>query len=205
MIYDIAALKTKYRAYKNINQKISLEAKKGNMVRIKRGLYTDNPKIDKPVIANVCYGPSYISFEYALSRYGLIPEYVGTVTSAAFHNKNRKEYRVGDISYEYRRIPDEAFPSGILFPVNEEGIHYKMARKEKALCDELYSKYPVRTIKDLKMMLFLDMRIDEGEFLKLDFDYLEAIIPLYHSNTLNTLAKYIKEIRSDESDDRRAS
>lgn len=193
MIYDIEALKLKYRDYKNINQKIALEAKKGNLVRIKRGLYTDNLKIDKPIIANICYGPSYLSFEYALSYYGLIPEYVPFMTSACFGNKNSKKYSVQGVGFSYDRIPDAAFPSGITFMKNEEGIHYKIATKEKALCDQLYSKYPVRSIRDLEVMLFDDLRIDEEEFEKLDFDYIQSIIPLYRSNTLKTLGKYLEK------------
>lgn len=195
MIYDIATLRVKYRDYRNIPQKIALESKKGNLIRIKRGLYTDNPKIDKPVIGNVCYGPSYISFEYALSYYGLIPEYVSMLTCACFGKKNRKTYSFAGIALEYRRIPDEVFPFGIHLFSNEEGIHYKMASREKALCDELYSKYPVRSIGDLKTMLFEDLRIDEEEFMKLDFPYIATIAPLYHSNTLNTLVKFIKGIQ----------
>ena len=92
MIYNLQTLKIKYKEYSNLNQKISLEVKKGNLIRIKRGLFTDNLEIDKKVIANLCYGPSYISFEYALSYYGLIPEYVSTITSACFNKKNNKTY-----------------------------------------------------------------------------------------------------------------
>lgn len=200
MIYDIEALKIKYRGYRNINQKISLEAKKGKLLRIKRGLYTDNLAIDKPVIANLCYGPSYLSFEYALSHYGLIPEYVPLLTSASFGNRNAKRYSINGVGFSYERIPDKAFPAGITFLTNEEGIHYKIATKEKALCDTLYERYPVRSIKDLETMLFLDLRIDEEEFDQLDFAYLESLIPLYHSNTLITLQKYLKR-RKHEKDD----
>lgn len=39
MIYDIQSLRIMYNKYSNINQKISLEAKKGKLVRIKKGLY----------------------------------------------------------------------------------------------------------------------------------------------------------------------
>ena len=41
MIYDNNALNVLYKNYSNINQKISLEAKKGNITRIKRELYTN--------------------------------------------------------------------------------------------------------------------------------------------------------------------
>ena len=75
-------------------------------------------------------------------------------------------------------------------------IRYKIATKEKALCDTLYSKYPVRSIIDLKVLLFNDLRIDEELFLKLDFNFIIKIAPLYHSNTLLTLVKYIKKLQN---------
>ena len=196
MIYNIEALRNIYKDYSNINQKVSLETKKGNLIRIKKGLYSNNIRIDSPIIANICYSPSYISFEYALSYYGLIPEYVTLYTSAVYNKKNNKIYRLKDVSFEYRSIPNDVFHEGITFLKNEEDIRYKIATKEKALCDTLYSKYPVRSIIDLKVLLFDDLRIDEELFLKLDFNFIIKIAPLYHSNTLLTLVKYIKKLQN---------
>ena len=53
--------------------------------------------------------------------------------------------------------------------------------------------YPVRTIKDLKVLLFEDLRIDEDEFYKLDFEFIKDIANDYHSNTLYVLVKLINE------------
>ena len=172
-----------------------MKQKKGNLIRIKKGLYSNNIRIDSPIIANICYSPSYISFEYALSYYGLIPEYVTLYTSAVYNKKNNKIYRLKDVSFEYRSIPNDVFHEGITFLKNEEDIRYKIATKEKALCDTLYSKYPVRSIIDLKVLLFDDLRIDEELFLKLDFNSIIKIAPLYHSNTLLTLVKYIQVLQ----------
>ena len=193
MIYDSTSLKNKYSKYSNINQKISIEASKERLVRVKRGLYTDNIKVDAPIIANVCYEPSYISFEYALYHYGLIPEHVSVYTSACFNKKNNKTYVTKEVTFEYRSVPNEVFPYGITYEKNESGLRYKIASKEKALCDILYSKYPVRSIKELKVLLFEDLRIDEDEFYKLDFNFIIEIAPLYRSNTINTLLRYIRE------------
>ena len=187
MLYDYQSLKIKYSKYSNIGQKISSEVKKGNLVRIKKGLYTDNLQVDAPVLSNVCYEPSYISFEFALSYYGLIPEHVNMLTSACFMKKNNKKYSVDNMTFEYRSIPNDVFPYGILFIKNQDGIRYKIASKEKALCDTLYLKYPVRTIDELKKLLFEDLRIDINEFINLDFTFINNIAPLYHSNTLITL------------------
>ena len=191
MIYDFQSLSIKYKKYSNIYQKINNECKKGILIKIKRGLYSDDFYNDKEVIANICYNPSYISFEYALSYYGVIPEFVSTFTSATFGKKNNKIYHMKDFTFDYRSVPDEVFPMGILILKNSKDISYKIASKEKALCDLLYSKYPVRSIKDLKTLLFEDMRIDENEFLKMNVEFIKEIAPLYHSNSLNVLKKYL--------------
>ena len=191
MIYDFQSLSIKYKEYSNIYQKISNECKKGKLVKIKRGLYSDDLYNDSEVIANICYNPSYISFEYALSYYGVIPEFVSTFTSATFGKKNNKIYHMKDFTFDYRSVPDEVFPMGILILKNSKDISYKIASKEKALCDLLYSKYPVRSIKDLITLLFEDMRIDENEFLKMNVEFIKEIAPLYHSNSLNVLKKYL--------------
>ena len=193
MIYDFQSLRIKYKKYSNIYQKINNECKKGILVKIKRGLYTDDLYNDKEVIANICYNPSYISFEYALSYYGVIPEFVSTFTSATFGKKNNKIYHMKDCTFDYKNVPDEVFPMGILIMKNSKDISYKIASKEKALCDLLYSKYPVRSIKDLKILLFEDMRIDENEFLKMNVEFIKEIAPLYHSNSLNVLKKYLNK------------
>ena len=193
MIYDFQNLRIKYKEYSNIYQKINNECKKGILVKIKRGLYSDDLYNDKEVIANICYNPSYISFEYALSYYGVIPEFVSTFTSATFGKKNNKIYHMKDSTFDYRSVPDEVFPMGILIMKNSNDISYKIASKEKALCDLLYSKYPVRSIKDLKTLLFEDMRIDENEILKMDVEFIKEIAPLYHSNSLNVLIKYLNK------------
>ena len=193
MIYDFQSLRIKYKKYSNIYQKINNECKKGILVKIKRGLYTDDLYNDKEVIANICYNPSYISFEYALSYYGVIPEFVSTFTSATFGKKNNKIYHMKDSTFDYRSVPDEVFPMGILIMKNSKDISYKIASKEKALCDLLYSKYPVRSIKDLKILLFEDMRIDENELLKMNVEFIKEIAPLYHSNSLNVLKKYLNK------------
>ena len=113
MIYDFQSLNIKYKEYSNIYQKINSECIKGNLIKIKRGLYTDDLFNDKELIANVCYNPSYISFEYALSFYGIIPEYVSVYTSAVYGKKNNKMYRMTDATFDYRSIPDDVFPKGI--------------------------------------------------------------------------------------------
>lgn len=198
MIYTVLSLNEKYQGLSNVRQKVSLEAKKGHLVRIKRGVYSDNVARDKLALANYCYGPSYISFEYALSYYGLIPEGVSTITSATFRKRRSKVFMCEAARFEYRDIPGDAFPLGTTTIVNESGYGARIATKEKALLDELYSKYQVSTIKDLRTLLFEDLRIDEVEFDRLDKDELISIAPLYHSTTINTLVLYLRKEKAHE-------
>ena len=56
------------------------------IVRIRKGLYAfgslyRRESLSREVLANLIHGPSYVSLDYALGYYGLIPERVSTVTS----------------------------------------------------------------------------------------------------------------------------
>ena len=193
-------LEDKFKQYSNVNQKIALEIRKGAFTKIKRGLYSDNVKMDAPVLANVCLSPSYLSFEYALAFYGLIPETVSVYSSACFGKKTNKIFESESLTLSYSFVPALAFPEGITFLKSEAGIRYKVASPEKALCDTLYSRYPVRSVKDLKEMLFEDLRLDEEELRKLDLAFILRIIPLYRSTTLNVFEKYIRKEMLHEHD-----
>ena len=54
------------------------------------------------LLAGSIYGPSYISFEFALSYYGLIPEAVHVVTCASFEKKKKKTYDTIFGTFTYR-------------------------------------------------------------------------------------------------------
>lgn len=104
-------------------------------IKLRNGLYalaSDPPS--ELEVANRLYVPSYVSFEYALAHYRVIPESVYTITSAT--PKTTREFTVQGKSYEYYRIKKEAYrgyrferkgPSTIL-----------IAEPEKALADYLY-------------------------------------------------------------------
>jgi predicted transcriptional regulator of viral defense system len=69
-----------------------MRLKDKELIQVKRGLYLsgDAESYSLKAISGILYGPSYVSFETALSYYGLIPEGVRTVTCAAYaKNKNK--------------------------------------------------------------------------------------------------------------------
>lgn len=105
------------------------------LMRLKRKIYI--LKTDPPVeeeIANALYKPSYISFEYALSYYHLLPEMSYTITSAT--TKPTRLFTILEKPFSYRTIKEEVFTGYSLMRL--ENKSFLIAEKEKALVDYLY-------------------------------------------------------------------
>ena len=192
MIVTTSMLKEKYKDYANSLDKIKREVKSGNIVRLNRGLYETNRNANPMFLASAIHSPSYLSFEFVLSYYGLIPERVVAITSASLLNRKNKTYINKFGRFEYSDIPPEAFSEGLTY-IQEGEYIVKIASKEKALCDSLYKWRVVHNINDLKVLLFLDKRIDEDEFNEMDFKQLLRLALLYKRTNLELLAKLIRK------------
>lgn len=111
------------------------ESDTGLFLRLKRGLYslkTDLPSEEE--IANRLYQPSYISFEYALAYFNILPEMPYSVTSAT--TKPTRTFIVGNKAFSYFTIKKNAYTGYIL--IKQNGKSFFMAEPEKALVDYLY-------------------------------------------------------------------
>ena len=190
MIITNDILKTKLEKYSNKNNKISREIKNGKIIKIVKGLYETNPNTAGYLLASSIYGPSYLSFEYALYYYGLIPEKVLVYTNATFDKKKKKKYDTHFGTYLYRDVPKNVYPLGIKL-IEEGEYSYQIATPEKALCDKLYTLNPVQNISQLENLLFDDLRIDIDELKKLKLQDIEEISKAYHSTNVSLLYKYI--------------
>ena len=191
MIINNAILKNKYSNYANINNKISREIKDGKLFKIITGLYETDKNTKAYLLAGSIYGPSYISFEYAMSFYGMIPERVTTITCACFNKKKKKKYVTNFGTFTYRDIPNLVYPEQVNL-VREGEYVYQIATKEKALCDKLYTLKPLNNYNNLEKMLFEDLRIDFDSFEKLDINKIEELSSLYGSTNVKLLAKYLR-------------
>ena len=191
MILTHNIIKLNLQKYSNKNTKICREVKKGNLIKIINGLYETDPNVNGYLLAGSIYGPSYLSFDFALSYYGLIPEKVTAFTSATFDKKKKKRYDNQFGSFLYRDVPANVYPLGI--NVIEEGEdNYQIATPEKALCDKLYTLKPLKNYSNLEKMLFSDLRIDSESFNKLNIEKIERLSNLYHSTNVLLLAKYMR-------------
>jgi predicted transcriptional regulator of viral defense system len=191
MIVTTLNLKEKYKDYTDINGKIKRDIDNGFLFPLVRGIYETNSSIDGFLLASYIYGPSYLSFEYALSYHNLIPERVVVYTNATFNKRKSKVYQNHFGLYTYRDVPNAAFPFSVKAH-EENGYAYFIASPEKALCDLLYTRKPVTSIKELKMVLFEDLRINKDMFEQLNFDEILFLSDKYISNNIKLFRKYIE-------------
>ena len=192
MVFTIEELKQKYKNFSDEKGKISRLVQKGELIPIIKGIYEDNPNINPVYIAPWLYGPSYLSFDYALYTYGLIPEAVYVYTSATYNKRKRKTYNTTFGVYTYQDVPKTAYPYGIVIKV-DGAYSFQIATREKALCDKLYTIKPVRNLKEFQYLVFEDLRIDEQDFWNLDLKDLLFLAPFYHSTNLNFLYQFIQK------------
>jgi predicted transcriptional regulator of viral defense system len=180
------------------NEKIRALEKDGQLIRLKRGLYVVSNEVSgKPVNACLCanhiYGPSYVSQQWALRWYGLIPERVFTMTSVTTKRSRMFENPLGRFTYE--QVNPEYFAIGI-DSIEENGVTFLMASREKALCDMiLHDSYlPSQSVKGLGRYLEEDIRFDMDELATFDISIIESCAKLGRKeNILNNLIKILKQ------------
>ena len=89
--------------YRSPNDKIVCMIDEGLLLPVKKGLYAVSPEItgiplSLPLVANLLYGPSYVSMDFALYHYGIIPERVIEVTSMTTKRGKHYNLQVGRFS-----------------------------------------------------------------------------------------------------------
>jgi len=191
---DYSYLLDYYREYSNPKDKIARETRKGNIIKLKQGVYVSRKALEeglpKGLIANRLYGPSYVSFNSALRLYSLIPEDVPNLTSATFGKRRRKHFDTSLCTFFYRDVPALAYPRDVVYMMSGRW-RFLAATPEKALCDELWTTPAIRSRSALRSLLFDDLRIDEEAFSNLAIEAIKSLAPLYLSRTLDTLLTMI--------------
>ena len=196
MIITNSIAKSNLDNYVDKNGKISRDIKNKKLFKIVTGLYETDENTPAYLLAGSIYGPSYISFEYALSYYGLIPERVTTVTCATFNKKKKKMFTTSFGTFTYRDVPKLAYPEEIILK-EEDNYSYQIASIEKALCDKLYTIRVLSNYRELENILFNDLRIDEEEFAKLNIEKVEKLSSLYCSRNVKLLYKYMRRNKGE--------
>jgi hypothetical protein len=178
---DFGTLHNLMKEYKSPHDKVSSLEKSGQLIRLKKGLYVVSPDIHKKVlskelIANHLYGPSYISFENALSFYKLIPERVYSVRSTT--TKRGKIFATPLGNFEYVTAKPDYYRIGIRQEIVDNSYAWLIASPEKALCDMVVSTAGLRlqSVKAVREYLEEDLRIDFTAISKVDTEIVKQCI-----------------------------
>lgn len=190
MLKTTAILLEELKRYANPAAKIKRLVKAGSLIPVVRGLYETNRNTPGYCLAASVYGPSYLSFEFALSYHALIPEAVHTFTCATFEKKKAKHYVTPFGQFTYRDVPGKAYPLGVSLRA-ENGYSVLIAQPEKALCDLLYTISPRDSQAAFQRLLYEDLRIDDAAFGKLDPRNLLALAACYHTANHGYLQAFI--------------
>ena len=181
----------------SLNYWIKKLINKGILIPIKKGFYISSFFLDKikgkneteeylEYLAGIIRYPSYISLEYALAKYGLIPESVFRITSIS--KKTTKKYDNKLITFSYQKIKDSLFMG---FIEKKYGIRtVRFATPSKALFDYLYLR-KFASDSEIENYLLKTSRINWLALESVDKKLFSKYVDLSSSNKMNNILKIL--------------
>jgi len=140
------------------SSQLSLWKKKGYIGRLKKGMYffaDEKEKMIAEEVSFLIYQPSYLSMEFILSYYGLIPEMVYAKT--AITTKTTRKFSNDFGNFTYHHILPKLFFGYI--PTETAVGKYLVAEPEKAILDYFY--FNLGKLNDRKDIEELRINCDE--------------------------------------------
>jgi uncharacterized protein YifN (PemK superfamily) len=184
---DVGVLSEVTSRYKFPRNKIASMEKRGEIIRLKKGLYVVSDEISRKsvsreLIANHLYGASYISLETALAYYGMIPERVYTVRSMT--TKRAKNFTTPLGNFEYKTVPADYFSIGLRQEIIENRYAFLIATPTKAVCDMIATTPNLRlqSMRAMQTYLLEDLRIDLEAVKNLDKSIVERCLEMGKKN-----------------------
>jgi len=202
--FDYTLLSSVLASYSSVGRKINELLRSGVIERVKKGLYVFGREyargpVVKETLANLIYGPSCISLEYALAFHGLIPERVETVTSVT--PKRDKDFKTPLGNFTYRYLKPEKYPVGIDQVWIDDSHPILMASPEKALADYLVlKKVPqIKNEEEARQFLEDDLRVDPVKFSRFNPTALRKLNRYYRNKSIEKVAElFEQEIKTNE-------
>ena len=194
--FDYQVLMSALSGYASPRDRVTALLNSGAVIRVKKGLYVFGKDYSlapysREVLANLVYGPSIISMEYALAYHGLIPERVEQLTSVSLGRSRRFETPVGVFSYRQTRN----LSIGVELRGPERN-RFLIASPERALADSLKAdrKSGLRSIGEMKNYLIDNKRIPAESLSSLDSDLLTALADELGSRKVKVCASYVRQL-----------
>lgn len=199
-IFDYQTLIDALRELASPRDKITNLLRKGIIIRVKKGLYVFGDRYrrhpySKELLANLVYGPSYVSLDYALAYHGIIPERAEALTSVTLSRSRKFSTPVG--LFIYRRIPAQAYPAGMVRVEGNPDQAFLIASPEKALADKIVSVRgaPIASSAEMRRFLEEDLRIDVGVIRSLSADRIDEFAARYRSLRLRRLSGLVRRLQ----------
>jgi hypothetical protein len=167
--------------------KIKRMLNSGYLVLLRRGLYATRKDLNPIALAGPMYGPSYISFETALSWHGMIPEAVTEILSATLRRPAQFTNRYG--TYRYQSVPAPVYSYGMT-NVKNDSLPFLIASPTKALADRIAREPGFRALTDVRHWIE-DMRIEIET--PLDHNDLRACAAAYGRPAVRWLLRYAEK------------
>lgn len=194
-VLDYQQLVSCLRGYSKPRDRITSLLADGSLIRVRKGLYVFGDRyrrapISRELLANLIYGPSYVSLDYALSHHGLVPERVEDVTSVTTGEKRHFVTPIG--LFTYQPLPPHRYAPCVLWS-SEGDTRYLMASPEKALVDKVWTdkRFSPANLREFHAYLIEDLRLDEQRLSALDHNRLATITLAFASRKINMLARYL--------------
>jgi predicted transcriptional regulator of viral defense system len=160
-----------------VRVRLSYYVKKGDLYRIRRGLYAKGKEYNKLELATRIFTPSYVSFETVLAQKGLIFQYQSSITVASYLTR---DIIIEGQTYSYKKIKDKVL-------INTSGIEHSnetsCADKERAFLD----------------MLYINTDYHYDNIRSLNWDKVFVILPIYTNTRMTkTVEKLFEQSKTNK-------
>jgi len=197
--FDYLALLNALREYARPRDRITALLRRGEIVRVKKGIYVFGEgsgarPFSREVLANLLFGPSYLSLDSALYHHGLIPERPAAVTSVACGRPRRFSTPVG--LFIYRPLSLVAYRIGIDQALSATGRPFLIATPEKALADKVHDERGTALLSLCEMKAWLMERLGIAPVRLAGFDIqkLAAIRDCFGSRKISLLHRVVRRL-----------
>lgn len=190
--FDYNLLLSTLSKYKNPRDKIRSLVKNQEIIRIKKGIYIHGPEYNKMpnifILANIIYGPSYVTGLSALSFHGMIPERVERLTSSTPNRHKVFKTEIGIFSYQY--CPMRTYSIGFTTHKVDKNKQVFIATPEKALADLVVQQKGIKNQNDMRNFI-QGIRLPDSLLNKFDKDLLQIIAQSYRRKPVDFLIKTV--------------
>ena len=194
--FDYLKIMSILAEYRSPRDQITRLMKQKKIIRVKKGTYVLGPEFRKPyareILANMIYGPSYVSGISALHFYQFIPERTEVVFSRTPNRNKQFDTPVGRFVYRYCSM--ERYQVSIRRAVVDNQRSFLIASREKAVVETIAEVDEINSCEDLRDWMD-SMRIDSDSLRTLRLSELNVLKKLFPADQIGYLTEIVREAK----------